>query len=91
MRLTRRKFLAAGAAALAAGVAGAADDRRRMGVVIHSYGIHQAADREHFADPLAFLEFCRARGAGVRSPRQEADTEGRGRIQDSPHCSSLHL
>jgi sugar phosphate isomerase/epimerase len=37
----------------------------KMGVVIHSYGIRKANDREsHFDDPLAFLDYCRSIGAG---------------------------
>lgn len=34
-----------------------------MGVVVHSYGLRRAADKA-FADPLAFLDHCRAIGAG---------------------------
>lgn len=61
----RRQFLTA---ALFAG-AGRADDVKRspLGVVIHSYPV-RARDKG-FADPLAFLNFCRERGAaGVQLP-----------------------
>ena len=69
MRTTRRDLLAAGAAALAAGVARAerGDDppRTRMGVVIHSYGIRRSSDSgRRFDDPLTFLDYCRTLGAG---------------------------
>jgi sugar phosphate isomerase/epimerase len=64
MTLTRRELLTAGATALVAGAAGAADDRRRMGVVIHSYGLRAAGKESHFDDPLAFLEYCHGLGAG---------------------------
>lgn len=59
--MTRRELLAAGAAALLAGAAG---ERRRMGVVIHSYPIRAADKESHFDDPLAFLEYCHGLGAG---------------------------
>jgi sugar phosphate isomerase/epimerase len=36
-----------------------------MGVVIHSYSIRRASDKEHrFDDPLTFLDYCRSLGAG---------------------------
>jgi sugar phosphate isomerase/epimerase len=62
MRYTRRQVLAIGAAGLA-GLTGRADPpanpaRPHMGVVIHSYAIRR------FDDPLTFLDYCRALGAG---------------------------
>src|SRR5207249_4261603 len=39
--------------------------RARMGVVIHSYSIRRSTDKESgFDDPLTFLNYCRALGAG---------------------------
>src|SRR5437588_10837486 len=42
--------------------------RSKMGVVIHSYPIRQAADRERksppISDPLNFIEHCHKIGAG---------------------------
>jgi sugar phosphate isomerase/epimerase len=64
---TRREVLAAGAASLLGVRAGAErpKDAAAMGVVIHSYGIRRAADKERrFDDPLAFLDYCRGLGAG---------------------------
>jgi sugar phosphate isomerase/epimerase len=73
MTMTRRELLAAGAAAIPAVRALGMDekepqDRKRMGVVIHTYGIRLAADRAAggpgLADPLAFVEHCHNLGAG---------------------------
>jgi sugar phosphate isomerase/epimerase len=69
MQWTRRDVLAAGAASLV-GLAARGDQdkdapRTHMGVVIHSYGIRRAADKERdFGDPLTFLDYCRTVGAG---------------------------
>jgi sugar phosphate isomerase/epimerase len=71
MDITRRELLAAGAASAPSLLLGprpvAAEppstERTGMGVVIHSYGLRQAAEKG-FADPLRFLEFCHERGAG---------------------------
>jgi sugar phosphate isomerase/epimerase len=61
MRPTRREFLAACAAAAAC----AADVARiGMGIVIHSYGRRGADKESHFDDPLTFLDYCHALGAG---------------------------
>jgi sugar phosphate isomerase/epimerase len=56
-------------ASFAATLAGEAPERKRMGVVIHSYGLRRAADqaskdKPRFDDPLVFLEYCRGLGAG---------------------------
>jgi sugar phosphate isomerase/epimerase len=64
MLVTRREVLAAWAGSvpallsLSAAGLGAAPDRPRMGVVIHSYGARR------FDDPLAFVAHCAALGAG---------------------------
>jgi 3-oxoisoapionate decarboxylase len=68
MYWTRREMLAAGASALLGAVArsDSAKDTTpaRMGIVIHSYGIRRSSDKDaHLDDPIAFLEFCRSRGA----------------------------
>jgi 3-oxoisoapionate decarboxylase len=69
MHYTRREFMAVGAGSLV-GLAAQAEPakdapRPPMGVVIHSYGIRRAADKDRgFADPLTFLDYCRTLGAG---------------------------
>lgn len=70
MNPTRRELFAAGAGAVLAGVARAADPlpRTRLGVVIHSHGIRLAhrpgPDAPDFADPIDYLDHCAALGAG---------------------------
>src|SRR6516225_4729483 len=68
MRATRREFLAACAAAtpalLAPPAACAAKVRTGLGVVLYSYGIRRADKEIHFDDPLTFLDYCHALGAG---------------------------
>jgi 3-oxoisoapionate decarboxylase len=69
MSWTRREMLASSAAPVAsllmqANLLGEVP-RPRMGVVIHSYGIRKANDKDRaFDDPLAFLDYCRSIGAG---------------------------
>jgi sugar phosphate isomerase/epimerase len=69
--MTRRQLLAAGLAALpglrcpAAGAAG----KKRLGMVVNSYGVRLSADRKNGSkddlnDPLVFLEHCHRLGAG---------------------------
>src|SRR6266567_46931 len=67
---TRREMVLGCAAAvpalagLAAGVpAAAAARQRRLGVVIHSFGIRRSAERR-LDDPLTFLRHCHGLGAG---------------------------
>jgi sugar phosphate isomerase/epimerase len=69
MLWTRREMLAAGAGSLAhllaRGDEPTSPPRTRMGVVIHSYWNRRASDKERrFDDPLTFLDYCRALGAG---------------------------
>lgn len=68
MSPTRREALTAGAGLLAGSFAVGtqpADPKTKMGVVIHSYGLRQSADKDKaFADPLKFLDYCRGIGAG---------------------------
>jgi sugar phosphate isomerase/epimerase len=67
MRVTRREFLAACAAASV--TARAAEPAPvAMGMVIHSYGIRASDKESHFDDPLTFLDYCHALGAaGVQT------------------------
>jgi sugar phosphate isomerase/epimerase len=69
MQWTRREMLAVGAGSvlglLARGDEPAKSPQTHMGVVIHSYGIRRAADKERsFDDPLTFVDYCRGIGAG---------------------------
>jgi sugar phosphate isomerase/epimerase len=92
MTLTRRRMLAACAAALPAlasvsRAAGPAEKKGRLGVVIHSYAIRQAADRASntpgLSDPLAFVEHCHAVGAeGVQTGLGKRDAAYVGQLRD---------
>src|SRR6516164_2800941 len=68
MHWKRREMLAAGASALLGAVTrseSAPDKPAPTGIVIHSYGIRRSSDKDaQLDDPIAFLEFCRSRGAG---------------------------
>jgi sugar phosphate isomerase/epimerase len=71
MSWTRREVLAAGAAGVL-GWAARGDEPAapRLGVVLYSYGIRRAADKDGgIADPLTFLDYCHSLGAGgVQTP-----------------------
>jgi sugar phosphate isomerase/epimerase len=77
MNMTRREWLKAGAAVLAAlpslqnppDLCAALKDKKRLGIVSYSYHFRMSADRAktttaNLSDPLTFLEHCRELGAG---------------------------
>ena len=67
MGWTRREMLVAGAGSLARLLARSEEPAGtlRVGVVIHSFSIRRATDKNRrFDDPLTFLDYCRALGAG---------------------------
>src|SRR5271168_833250 len=59
--------------------------RWAMGVVIHSYGIRRAADKDHgFADLLTFLDYCRTLGAGgAQTSLGVCDDASAARLKDA--------
>ena len=65
MPLTRRQFVASAAACTSVlGATCAAPPRTGLGVLLYSFGIRARAGKDRgFSDPLAFAEFCHARGA----------------------------
>src|SRR4051812_20030825 len=86
MAPTRREILAAGLAAVAGSTAARAAERipGKLGLVIHSFPVHTAGDRDRpakvrFADPIRFLEYARSLGArGVQvgiGARDDADSD----------------
>src|SRR5579859_3169753 len=95
MPLSRRNFLIASTIGITSSwPAAAAEERRQpMGVVIHSYGIRQSADKEaRLGDPLSFLEFCRARGAGgVQVPLGIRDEDYAGRLRKQLDQHGLYI
>jgi sugar phosphate isomerase/epimerase len=72
MRLTRRQWLAAGLALPALPcleASGTEEKGNRLGIVAYSFHLRLAADRAgetpgSISDPLAFLDYCHALGAG---------------------------
>lgn len=66
--MNRREMLLACAAPALSALAAEPPGRSKMGVVIHSYMIRQAADRDGkttpISDPLNFIEHCHKIGAG---------------------------
>jgi 3-oxoisoapionate decarboxylase len=96
MHWTRREMLAAGAASLLAPLA-LADDakaaRPHMGVVIHSYMLRRAADKERrFDDPLTFLDYCRTLGAGgVQTSLGNRDEAYAAKMRDALAANKLFL
>src|SRR5262245_16337723 len=88
MTVTRREFLAASAGLATLGAASAEPPRAGLGVLLYSYGIRAAAEKDKgFSDAAAFVEFCHARGAaGVQvslGNRTEADAKKlRGRCAE---------
>jgi 3-oxoisoapionate decarboxylase len=97
MSWTRREMLAAGAGSLTALLmrtdSRAETPRPRMGVVIHSYGIRKANDKERsFDDPLTFLDYCRSLGAGgVQTSLGVRDDAYAAKIQDRLTAHKLYV
>src|SRR5580692_1007982 len=97
MSWTRREMLAASAGPLAAMLVKtdsfADTPRPRMGVVIHSYGIRKANDKDRaFDDPLAFLDYCRSIGAGgVQTNLGIRDEAYAAKIQEMLRTHKLYV
>src|SRR5439155_8172909 len=96
MIMTRRAFLGAAAAAAPA-LAAAADQRARLGIVIHSFGIRAGAERGRdgqsgFSDPLVFLEHCRQLGAGgVQVPMGTRPAAYTAKLREQLETHGLYL
>src|SRR5262245_38729718 len=92
MLITRRAMLAACAGAIPALRPAAAERKKRLGVVIHSYGIRSGTDRTKDAsaritDPLVLLEHCHKLGAGgiqtnLGEREQEYASKLRNRLEE---------
>ncbi len=85
MNLTRREILTVCAAGIAA-PAFAGDERRRMGVVIHSYG------QRRFNNPLAFLEHCHSVGAGgIQTSLGARDEAYAAKLRDAAAAKQMYV
>src|SRR6516164_7763331 len=97
MQCTRREVLAMGAGTLVTLAADAEPakegPRRSLGMVIHSYGIRRAADKDRgFADPLAFLDYCHTLGAaGVQTSLGARDDSGAAKLRDAAVAWDMYL
>ncbi len=103
MRLTRRDLFAASAGALAAVPAlgdtppDAAGGRDSLGLVIHSFPVRSAGDRDRragdrFSEASRFLEFARSLGArGVQVGLGVRDDAGARALRDRAEAASMYL
>src|SRR5438552_8697293 len=100
MQMRRRSMLAAcvGAVpALTLPVHAAEVKRDALGLVIHSFPVHAAADRARrtekpLADPIRFLEHCRSLGANaVQVGLGAHDTTYINELRSKAEAASMHL
>ncbi len=105
MRTNRRGMLAASAGAVSALAAGptigdptaAAAGRDSLGLVIHSFPVRSAGDRDRrapdrFSDPVRFLDHARTLGArGVQVGLGARDEAGARALRDKAEAASMYL
>jgi 3-oxoisoapionate decarboxylase len=106
MRTTRRGMLAASAGAVSALAAlpasgdsppAAAGGRDSLGLVIHSFPVRSAGDRDRraadrFSDPARFLDHARSLGArGVQVGLGARDEAGARALRDRAEAASMYL
>jgi sugar phosphate isomerase/epimerase len=102
MQLTRRALLAACASSAAAPAladlrSAVSDDRKSLGLVIHSFPISTMGDRnrraqDRFADPFRFLEHARSLGArGVQVGLGARDEAGARALRQRAEAASMYL
>lgn len=66
--------------------------RRRLGIVIHSYGLRSKDPTSQFGDPLAFLEYCRNLGAaGVQTAIGVRDDAYIDKLRTALNTSAMYL
>jgi sugar phosphate isomerase/epimerase len=94
MRLDRRTLLAACAATVAGRAVGADPDPGRgdLGLVIHSFPVRSASGRDRLADPVRFLEHCRALGArGIQVGLGTRDDAHADALRARAEAASMYL
>ncbi|MBI3860840.1 MAG: sugar phosphate isomerase/epimerase [Planctomycetia bacterium] len=65
---------------------------RRLGIVIHSYGLRGKDKASQFGDPLVFLEYCRTLGAaGVQTSLGARDDAYVEKIRGALRASGMYL
>jgi sugar phosphate isomerase/epimerase len=96
MNLTRREALALGAGVVLAGGLRAAEPKKRLGVVIHSYGIRRAhppkGEGPSFDDPCDFLDHCAALGAaGIQTALGARGAEYNARLRAKAEKHGMYV
>ena len=102
MQLTRRAMIAACASAgafpaLPYSLTASTDDRKSLGLVIHSFPISTMGDRDRraedrFADPIRFLDHARSLGArGVQVGLGSREEAGARVIRERAEASSMYV
>ena len=94
MTWTRREVLAAGAAGLLTWAArGDEPAEPRMGVVLYSYGIRRAREKDGgFADPMTFVAYCRQLGAGgAQTPLGVREDDYADKLREYCEHNKLYL
>ncbi len=100
MDMQRRSLLAACAGAvpaLAVASRAASEPRDPLGLVIHSFPVHQASERgrhgvSSFADPIRFLDHCRALGVhSVQVGLGVRDSAYIHTLRDRAEAASMHI
>jgi sugar phosphate isomerase/epimerase len=100
MDMTRRSLLAACAGAvpaLAASARATSEAPDSLGLVIHSFPVHQASERGRagdrpFADPIRFLDYCRTLGVhSVQVGLGVRDVAFIRALRDRAEAASMHI
>ncbi len=102
MQLTRRAMIAACSSAgafptLPYSLTASTDDRKSLGLVIHSFPISTMGDRDRraedrFADPIRFLDHARSLGArGVQVGLGSREEAGARVIRERAEASSMYV
>jgi 3-oxoisoapionate decarboxylase len=94
--MNRREMLLASAAGALNVLAADPPARSKMGVVIHSYPIRQAAERERktppLSDPLNFIDHCNMIGAGgVQIGIGKRDADYVRKVRDRLEATGMYL
>jgi 3-oxoisoapionate decarboxylase len=96
MNLTRREALALGAGLVLAGSVPAAETKKQLGVVIHSFGIRLAhppkGEGPSLDDLCAFLEYCAKFGAaGIQTTLGARDAEYNAKLRAKAEQHGLYV
>lgn len=94
--MNRREFVAVAATAVL-GTPARAEAGKKLGAVIHSFGIRAAAERgrdgkPNFSDPLVFLDYCRQLGlAGIQVSIGSRDGAYIAKLRERLEAGGMYL